>query len=153
MTEQTVTQATEETNQARIVVSDIVNCLQIVDTAISRGAFRGSEISYVGKIRDTFSDHVEYQKRLQEAQEKDETLDEEPVRITVGDIAGGLQLIDASIERGAFKGEEATTVGKVRDVFGAFIDEQRKLQEEAQEAQDTDEEEEAKPKAKKAKKQ
>lgn len=131
MTEQN--QTNEET--PRIVVSDVVNCLQIVDTAISRGAYRGSEIAYVGKIRDAFANYVEYQKKLQEQEEGVES-EEEPARITVGDIAGGLQLIDAAIERGAFKGEEVSAVGKVRGVFSDFVEEQKRLHEEMEESQE-----------------
>lgn len=130
MTEVTPEATTETT--PRIVVSDVVQCLQIVDVAISRGGFRGSEISYVGKVRDSFAAYVEYQRKVQEATSEDGELPEEEVRITVADIAGGLQLMDAAIERGTFKGEEVSSVGKVRDNFAAFIEHQQQLQKEAE---------------------
>lgn len=41
--------------------------------------------------------------------------------ITVVDIAAMLRIIDTAAERGAYRGEELTAVGTVRDKAAAFI--------------------------------
>lgn len=65
--------------------------------------------------------------------------DEKTPSITVNDIVQSRQVIDVAIERGAFKGNEITSVGKVRDNLAQYEEYQRKLQEENAEAQDTEE--------------
>lgn len=42
--------------------------------------------------------------------------------ITVTDVASMLQIIDAAATRGAFRGEELSAVGAVRDKASAFIE-------------------------------
>lgn len=42
--------------------------------------------------------------------------------ITVNDVAAMLQIIDAAAQRGAFRGEELSSVGAVRDKAAAFVD-------------------------------
>lgn len=41
--------------------------------------------------------------------------------LSLNDIAAALQIIDASVSRGAIRGEELSTVGTVRDNFAAFV--------------------------------
>lgn len=42
--------------------------------------------------------------------------------ITVQDVAALLQIVDVAATRGAFRGEELTAVGAVRDKAAAFVD-------------------------------
>jgi hypothetical protein len=42
--------------------------------------------------------------------------------VTVNDVASMLQIIDTAAARGAFRGEELSAVGGVRDRAAAFID-------------------------------
>jgi hypothetical protein len=56
--------------------------------------------------------------------------------INLQDVAAMLQIIDAAAQRGAFKGDELTAVGTVRDKAAAFIEYVRKQAEEAQAATD-----------------
>lgn len=42
--------------------------------------------------------------------------------INLQDVAAMLQIIDAAAQRGAFKGDEFTAVGAVRDKAAAFIE-------------------------------
>lgn len=43
------------------------------------------------------------------------------MNLTVNDIAAALQLIDITAARGAFRGEELSQVGALRDRFAAFV--------------------------------
>jgi len=43
------------------------------------------------------------------------------VQLTVNDIAAALQVIDIVTSRGAFRGEELSQVGALRDKFSAFV--------------------------------
>lgn len=62
----------------------------------------------------------------------EETTTEEPVLpetqdeptapdVNIGDFRAMLQIIDVASQRGAFKGEELTSVGTVRDRLNAFV--------------------------------
>ena len=54
--------------------------------------------------------------------------------ITVTDIAAMLRIIDTAAERGAFRGEELTAVGGVRDKAAGFVNHIREQAEAAQAA-------------------
>ena len=54
--------------------------------------------------------------------------------ITVTDIAALLRIVDAAAERGAFRGEELTSVGGVRDKAASFVNYIREQAEAAQAA-------------------
>ena len=54
--------------------------------------------------------------------------------ITVTDIAAMLRIIDTAAERGAFRGEELTAVGSVRDKAASFVNYIREQAEAAQAA-------------------
>jgi len=51
----------------------------------------------------------------------DETQTEAP-QITLVDLQNTLRIIDVAAERGAFKGNELTSIGSVRDKLAAFLD-------------------------------
>tara|TARA_B100001094_G_C17381017_1_gene416866 strand:+ start:64 stop:339 length:276 start_codon:yes stop_codon:yes gene_type:complete len=61
------------------------------------------------------------------------------VQLSLADLAAVVSIIDATTKRGAFEGAELETVGAVRNRFAAFVDAQRKVQEEAEGATATDE--------------
>ena len=46
---------------------------------------------------------------------------DQPTNIALNDFVTVVNIIDACSQRGAFKGEELTSVGKLRDKFDAFI--------------------------------
>ena len=54
--------------------------------------------------------------------------------LSLNDIAAALQIIDASVSRGAIRGEEMSAVGTVRDNFAAFVDFAKEQQEKEQAA-------------------
>lgn len=54
--------------------------------------------------------------------------------ITVQDVAALLQIVDAAAQRGAFRGEELSSVGAVRDKAAAFVEYVRAQSEAAQAA-------------------
>lgn len=60
--------------------------------------------------------------------------------INVSDVAAMLQIIDTAAQRGAFRGEEMSAVGGVRDKAAAFIDFIRAAAEEAEGAATEEEE-------------
>lgn len=132
----------EGQEEAKLMISDINNALAIVDTGVERGAYKGSEISTVGRYRDHLVNVVNYQSKEDteeaEAESSDGETDESPA-LTAQDIEVTLRLIDLAIERGAFKGAEATGVGKVRDVIAAVVSVFQKRAQEAQEAQEKEE--------------
>jgi hypothetical protein len=43
------------------------------------------------------------------------------MQLTITDIAATVQLIDVVTSRGAFRGEELSQVGALRDKFAAFV--------------------------------
>ena len=47
---------------------------------------------------------------------------EQPVSITMNDLAVAVRLIDTAVERGGFRGPEITTVGTVRERLVRFIE-------------------------------
>lgn len=51
------------------------------------------------------------------------------MNFTIGDIENVVRIIDTASQRGAFKGDELSAVGSVRDKFASII-QQVKLQEE-----------------------
>jgi hypothetical protein len=51
-----------------------------------------------------------------------ETAPAEQATIGIVDLQNALKIIDAAAERGAFRGNELTAVGAVRDKFQAFLD-------------------------------
>jgi hypothetical protein len=55
------------------------------------------------------------------------------MQLTINDIAAALQVIDIVTTRGAFRGEELSQVGMLRDKFAAFV----KASQEAQAAEET----------------
>lgn len=51
----------------------------------------------------------------------EETQTEAP-QITLVDLQNALRIIDVAAERGAYKGNELTSIGSVRDKIAAFLD-------------------------------
>lgn len=51
-----------------------------------------------------------------------ETVQEETPQITIVDLQNILQVIDVAASRGAFRGNELTSVGSVRDKLAAFLE-------------------------------
>ena len=66
-------------------------------------------------------------------------MSESNVNISLNDIVSIVSLIDIVSSRGAFKGQELTTVGTIRDKLALFV-EQNKPKEEASKDLDTVEE-------------
>jgi len=64
MTEQVATEAAAEVSQEPIQLglNDLQACIQIIDVATTRGAFRGEELSAVGGARDRISAFIESNK-------------------------------------------------------------------------------------------
>jgi len=52
----------------------------------------------------------------------EETTNQEAPQITVVDLQNILQVIDVAATRGAFRGNELTSVGGVRDKLAAFLE-------------------------------
>lgn len=52
------------------------------------------------------------------------------MQLTINDIASAVQLIDVVTSRGAFRGDELSQVGALRDKYAAFV----KAAQEAEEA-------------------
>lgn len=51
-----------------------------------------------------------------------ETIQEEAPQITIVDLQNILQVIDVAATRGAYRGNELTSVGSVRDKLAAFLE-------------------------------
>jgi len=51
-----------------------------------------------------------------------DTPQEEAPQITISDLQNILQVIDVAAQRGAFRGNELTSVGGVRDKLAAFLE-------------------------------
>jgi len=49
-------------------------------------------------------------------------LEEQDASISLNDLALAVRIIDLSVERGGIKGNEATTVGSVRDRLAKFVE-------------------------------
>lgn len=45
--------------------------------------------------------------------------------VTIADLAMAVRVIDLAVERGGFRGNEASTVGTVRDRLARFVDAQQ----------------------------
>jgi len=52
----------------------------------------------------------------------EETQEAQPPEVNIGDFSGILQIIDVASTRGAFKGNELSSVGAVRDRVAAFVE-------------------------------
>lgn len=63
------------------------------------------------------------------------------MQLTVNDIAAAMQIIDVVTSRGAFRGDELSQVGALRDKFAAFVAAAQEAQA-AQESVDTEAESE-----------
>lgn len=48
-------------------------------------------------------------------------MSEQSVQLQIGDLVGAVQVIDIATQRGAFRGEELSQIGGVRDRIAAFI--------------------------------
>lgn len=59
------------------------------------------------------------------------------MQLTVNDIAAAVQIIDVVTSRGAFRGDELSQVGALRDKFAAFVTATQEAQS-TQESVDTD---------------
>ena len=64
-----------------------------------------------------------------------ETVQEEAPQITIVDLQNILQVIDVAASRGAFRGNELTSVGSVRDKLAAFLEAVAPKEENAEEGQ------------------
>lgn len=64
-----------------------------------------------------------------------ETVQEETPQITIVDLQNILQVIDVAASRGAFRGNELTSVGSVRDKLAAFLEAVAPKEETAEEGQ------------------
>lgn len=64
-----------------------------------------------------------------------ETTQEEAPQITIVDLQNILQVIDVAATRGAFRGNELTSVGSVRDKLAAFLEAVTPKEETAEEDQ------------------
>lgn len=53
-------EVTQENTEPQLSVQQIAAVVQIIDLSSERGAFRGSELSAVGNIRDSFAAFVEF---------------------------------------------------------------------------------------------
>lgn len=64
MTEQVATEAAAEAQDqpVQLGMADLQACIQIIDVATTRGAFRGEELSAVGGARDRISAFIESNK-------------------------------------------------------------------------------------------
>lgn len=52
-------------------------------------------------------------------------------QLTIQDLAIAVNIIDAAVERGAFKGNEIYNVGQLREKFASLVVEAQKSQEES----------------------
>ena len=64
-----------------------------------------------------------------------ETVQEEAPQITIVDLQNILQVIDVAASRGAFRGNELTSVGSVRDKLAVFLEAVAPKEENAEEGQ------------------
>jgi hypothetical protein len=64
-----------------------------------------------------------------------EATQEEAPQITIVDLQNILQVIDVAATRGAFRGNELTSVGSVRDKLAAFLEAVTPKEETAEEDQ------------------
>ena len=58
--ENNMAEETQQVNEPGLTINDIVNCLQIIDIAVSRGAIQGSEASQVGAVRDKVAAYCDF---------------------------------------------------------------------------------------------
>lgn len=86
---------------------------------------------------------MESKSKMAKAKQQTEQAPEETQEptVTFNDVAASLQIIDAAIERGAFKGKEVTNVGGVRDKLERFISFHQEKNQQAAEDQEKAEEE------------
>lgn len=59
------------------------------------------------------------------------------MQLTLNEIAAVVQLIDVVTARGAFRGEELSEVGALRDKYAAFVKSAQEAQATAEESVDT----------------
>ncbi len=137
MTTKNDTQEQEKPQAIQLMVSNLASALEIIDAAITRGAYKGSEISTVGRCRDHLSAIIKSTNAPDESGEEGEK-SENPTLVP-NDIALTLNVIDVAVSRGAFNGEEATTVGATRDVFAKVVDSFPKKEDESPEGEDKEE--------------
>jgi len=60
-------------------------------------------------------------------------------QLTINDIAAALQVIDIVTSRGAFRGDELSQIGALRDKFAAFVRASQEAQEAAEKAKQSEE--------------
>ena len=65
-----------ETN-VNISLNDIVNVVSLIDIVSSRGAFKGTELTSVGTIRDKLALFIEQNKQKEESSKDLETKEDE----------------------------------------------------------------------------
>lgn len=61
-----------------------------------------------------------------------------PVQLTVEDLINVLRVINVASERGAFKGNELSSVGFINDKIARFVDAAQKAAKEANDGEATD---------------
>jgi len=66
------------------------------------------------------------------------TIDEESINITVRDFALMLQIIDATAQRGAIRGDEMFEVGMLRNKLQGFLEYAQKTREPAEQEEEAD---------------
>ena len=65
------------------------------------------------------------------------------MQLTINDIAAAVQLIDVVTSRGAFRGDELSQVGALRDKYAAFVKAAQEAEEAAKAAEQSVDTEEA----------
>ena len=64
---------------------------------------------------------------------------ESKVNISLNDIISVVSLIDIVSSRGAFKGQELTSVGSIRDKLALFVEQNKPKEEPSKELEETNE--------------
>ena len=72
-------------------------------------------------------------------QEAPATEEENAPQISLADFSAALQVIDVCTQRGAFRGEELSSVGQLRDRINAFVQYHAPSKEEGEAAEATEE--------------
>ena len=62
----------------------------------------------------------------------------EPIQLGLNDLQACIQIIDVASTRGAFRGEELTSIGGARDRIAAFLDANKPPEAAAADAQPSD---------------
>ena len=63
-------------DKVNISLSDIANCINIIDIVSQRGAFKGSELTSVGTLRDKLNLFVDQNNKEEENSNETSTIDE-----------------------------------------------------------------------------